>query len=350
MDVEPIADLLVKYQQTAQAELVEAGYDFIAAGSGEEISEREAIAAWRNFRLRPRVLRDVSTVDTSTSVLGISLPSPVLIAPTAFQSVAHDDGEVEMARGVSAAGSLMVVPTRASTPLAQIIEVLTGPWWFQVYFVRERELTRRMVEDAAKLGAAALVLTGDTPFVGHKRQGEIPPLAPDRYLANFREYLAADAEYVYATSQDPSIGFDVIQWLRDVSGLPVIVKGVLRGDNARACVEAGAVGVIVSNHGGRQLDRALPGALALSEVVDALGDEYAVLVDDGVRSGVDILIALALGARAVLLGRPALWALAAGGAGGVERVLSGLRSELDHAMSLAGVTRIDAIDRTLLSG
>jgi 4-hydroxymandelate oxidase len=215
--------------------------------------------------------------------------------------------------------------------------------------VRERELTRRMVEDAAKLGAAALVLTGDTPFVGHKRQGEIPPLAPDRYLANFREYLAADAEYVYATSQDPSIGFDVIQWLRDVSGLPVIVKGVLRGDDARACVEAGAAGVIVSNHGGRQLDRALPGALALSEVADALGDEYAVLVDGGVRSGVDILIALALGARAVL-GRPALWALAAAGAGGVERVLRGLRSELDHAMSLAGVTRIGAIDRTLLSG
>jgi 4-hydroxymandelate oxidase len=263
--------------------------------------------------------------------------------------VAHDDGEVEMARGVSAAGSLMVVPTRASKPLAQIVEALAGPWWFQVYFVRERELTRRMVEDVAKLGAAALVLTGDTPFVGHKRRGEIPPLAPDRYLANFREYLAADAEYVYAASQDPSIGFDAVQWLRDVSGLPVIVKGVLRGDDARACVDAGAAGVIVSNHGGRQLDRALAAAQALSEVVDAVGDECAVLVDGGVRSGVDILIALALGARAVLLGRPALWALAADGAGGVERVLRGLRSELDHAMALAGVTRIDAVDRTLIS-
>jgi 4-hydroxymandelate oxidase len=348
MEVESVADLVARYEQACGSSIPQAAYDFIAGGSGEEISQQEAVGAWRNFRLRPHVLRNVEDVDTSTTALGTPLRAPVIAAPIAYHSVAHSDGEIETARGVSAAGSLMIVPTRASTPLADIARALGGPWWFQVYFVRDRELTRRIVADAVELGATALVLTGDTPYVGQKRRGQLPPIAPEHYLVNFGKYMQPDAEFMYATSQDPTVILDAVQWLRDVSGLPVIVKGLLRGDDAAACVEAGAAGVIVSNHGGRQLDRAVPAVSALAEVVAAVGDRGEVFVDGGVRSGIDVLIALSLGARAVMLGRPVLWALGAEGAPGVERVLRGLRDELSHAMALAGVNRTANIDRSLV--
>jgi 4-hydroxymandelate oxidase len=348
-DPESLVDLLLRYERTAAEVLPSAAYDFIAEGAGEEISSREAVAAWRAYRLRPHVLRDVSHVDTSTSVLGVRLSAPVLIAPTAFHVMSNAQGEVETARGVRAAASLMVVPTLSSMPLEAVAAALSGPWWLQVYCTRERELTRRLVADAARLGASAVVLTGDTPLVARKRRVIFPPVTADQYLTNFRRYLARDAEYAFATSVDPSIGVEIVTWLREESGLPVVVKGILRGDDAKACIEAGAEGLIVSNHGGRQLDRALPTAAALADVVDAVGDSCEVLVDGGIRSGIDVLIALALGARAVLLGRPVQWALAAEGASGVERVLRTIRDEFFQAMALAGASSTSQIDRSLLS-
>ncbi len=310
----------------------------------------EAVAAWRRHRLRPRVLRDVSRVETGLTLLGTKLSDPILVAPTAFHVITHEGAEVEMARGVQHAGGLMVVATRSTSPLEEIAAALQAPWWFQVYVVRERRITMALVQRAAALGAAALVLTGDTPYLSRRRHGaSMPPLTTEEYLGNFAAHLEPDAELGVATAQDPSITFDMISELREVSGLPVLVKGVLRGDDAAAAIAAGAAGVIVSNHGGRQLDRAVASAVALPEVVAAVGGRGEVLVDGGIRSGIDVLVALALGARAVLVGRPLCWALAAGGARQVALVLGAFRSELTEAMALAGTASLSEVDGSLLS-
>lgn len=326
--------------------------DYYAAGAGDEVTVAEASAAWEAFRLRPRVLRDVSTVDLSSQLLGATTTSPVAVAPMAFHQLAHPDGELATARGARRAGSLMVVSTRASKPLEDIAEAAQGPWWFQVYVMMDRDLTERLVERAVSAGARALVLTGDTPYVGIKRRvGHVRiPLPDDHFLVNLQRHLGADIDARAAAAQDPSADLGVIEWLSRVSGLPVLVKGVLRGDEAVRCLDAGAEGVLVSNHGGRQLDRALPSALALAEVVDAVAGRAPVLVDGGLRSGLDALIALALGARAVLVGRPVLWALASGGEDGVHDLLAAIRDDLAHAMALTGSPDLASLDRGLVAG
>jgi 4-hydroxymandelate oxidase len=348
-DASSLADLLIRYEDHARATLPGTAYDFIATGAGEEISQREAVDSWRRFRLRPHALRDVSDVDTSLSLLGVQLPAPMVVAPTAYHALASPGGEVETARGVRAASALMTVPTRSSTAHEQVAAALDGPWWFQVYVSRDREITRRMVNDARELGARALVLTGDTPFLGHRPRGMTPPLTAEQFLMSFQKYLGPESELMHATSIDPSIGLEAVAWLHGESGLPVLVKGVLRSDDAAACIEAGAAGIIVSNHGGRQLDRAVPAAEALAEVAAAAAGRAAVLVDGGIRSGIDAMIALALGADAVLLGRPILWALGAEQGAGVQRVLRMLREELAAAMALAGVTRLAELTSDLVT-
>jgi 4-hydroxymandelate oxidase len=293
--------------------------------------------------LRPRILRGGGTSDLTTDILGTHLGMPLVVAPTAYQQVAHPEGEVEMARGVSAAGGLMVVTTRATRVLEEIVAELNGPWWYQVYVIRERRMTEAMVRRAAGLGASALVFTVDLPYIGFKRRGHFAPVTREQHLVNFGAHVppgATGEEVAAGMEQDMSIGLETIAWLRDLSGLPVIVKGVLRGDDAAACLDAGAAGVVVSNHGGRQLDRAIASAVALPEIVTAVGGRAPVLVDGGIVSGTDVFVALALGATAVLVGRPLLWGLAAAGASGVRRVLDGYREELDHAMGLAGVAAI----------
>jgi 4-hydroxymandelate oxidase len=343
-----LADLLTRHEQTARAKLPPEASGFVADASGEEISLRESTVAWRSFRLRPHVLRDVSTVDTSTTVMDTALRSPVVVAPVAFQELLHAAGEVETARGVSAAGGLMVVPTRATKPLADIAAALSGPWWFQVYVVGDHALTERIVRNAAALGARALMLTGDTPLLARRRGGDLPPASPEQLLAPFREHLQPDADPSTAIGQDPSLTLDTVGWLHQISGLPILVKGVLRGDDAIACIDAGAAGVVVSNHGGRQLDRAVASAYALTEVVEAVGGRGAMLVDGGIRSGIDVLIALAMGADAVMLGRPVQWALAAEGSSGVERLLGAFSDELAHVMALARVARVVDVDRSVV--
>ena len=348
-DPSSLAELIERYEEHARASLPAEAYDFIATGAAEEISQREAVESWRRYRLRPHVLRDVASVDTSLTLCGLQLDAPVVVAPTAFHTLAHPEGEVETARGVRAAGGLMTVATRAATPHQAIAAALDGPWWFQVYVVRERDITRRQAEEAATLGARALVLTGDAPVLSKRARGMAPPLTGEQLLMPFLRFLGPDSELMYATSQDPTVGLDAIGWLRDASGLPVLVKGVLRADDAVACVEAGAAGVIVSNHGGRQLDRAVAPPTALPEVAAAVGGRAAVLVDGGIRNGIDALIGLALGADAVLLGRPVLWALATEGAAGVERVLRTLVEELTAAMALAGVTQLADLSPDLVT-
>ncbi|QRK11404.1 alpha-hydroxy-acid oxidizing protein [Archangium violaceum] len=330
----------------ARERLPQVVFDYFAGGSGDEATLADNSAAWARLRLRPRVLRDVSSVDTSTELLGSMLSSPVLVAPTAFHSLAHPDAELATAQGTREAGSLLVLSSRSSRRIEDVAS-LAGPWWFQVYVFRDRGLTRSLVQRAAAAGARALVLTADTPYVGRKRRNRGDsslPLADEDFLANL-EGLAHRA----LAEQAPDVTFADISRLREDSGLPVLVKGVLRADDALECLHHGASGLIVSNHGGRQLDGALATADALPEVVSATAGRAPVLVDGGVRSGRDVLRALALGARAVLLGRPVLWGLATGGAGGVRQVLEALREDTAHTLALAGLSRVSSVGPDVLA-
>ena len=340
-----IADL----ERRAKELLAPGAYDYFAGGSGQEWTLRDSVQAWRRYWLAPRVLRDVSAVDTSVRLPGqpqTVAATPVAVAPTGFQGLAHPDGELATARGAAEAGALMVLSTRTTRRIEEVAEAVAGAggaWWFQVYLMRDRDLTARLVDRAVAAGARALVLTGDTPVVGHKLRGD--GVVSDALLDANLGPLADPG----MTGQAADVTFADIGWLARRTGLPVLVKGVLRADDARACVAAGAAGVIVSNHGGRQLDRAMPTAFALPAVVAALArDDVAtaggeVLVDGGLRTGEDLLTALCLGARAVFLGRPVLWALACDGAAGVRDLLTGITDDLAHVMALAGARSVAEI-------
>lgn len=336
------AVLTVQQQQWEKARTTLATdiLDYYSSGAGDETAADEASAEWARYRLRPRVLRDVGAVDLTTELLGSVLASPVGVAPMAFHALAHPEGEVATARGAGATASLAVVSTRASVALEDISTAMTAPWWFQVYVMRDRGLTEALVRRAAEAGARALVLTGDTPYVGIKRRvsGVRYAVPEEQFLVNLSRHLVMGTVATEAAAQDPTVTMDAIGWLAEVSGLPVVVKGVLRGDEAVACLEAGAAGVVVSNHGGRQLSRAVPTARALPEVVDAIAGRGVILADGGLHDGVDVLVALGLGADAVLLGRPVLWALASGGADGVAEMLRAVVDDLRHVMALCGAT------------
>jgi 4-hydroxymandelate oxidase len=336
---------IAELERRARRLLAPEVYDYYAGGSGSERTLRASTHAWRRHWLLPRVLRDASTVDTSVRLPGLPetvARTPVAVAPTGFQVLAHPEGEVATARGAAQAGALMVLSTRSSMKIEKVAEVVAaegGAWWFQVYLLRDRALTARLVERAVAAGARALVLTGDTPVLGRKRRDRTEGVVSDaQVLANIGPL--AD---VSLAGQATGVTFADIGWLARLGGVPVLVKGVLRADDARACLAAGAAGVIVSNHGGRQLDRALPTALALPEVVAELGPSAQVFADGGLRAAEDVLAALGLGARAVFLGRPVLWALACGGADGVRDLLTGMTRDLAHVMALAGAAALPGI-------
>jgi 4-hydroxymandelate oxidase len=345
-------------QRRARKLLARHVYDYYAGGSGRERTRRANERAWRQVWLAPRILRDVSRVDTAVNLLGADLATPLCVAPSGFHGLAHPDGELASAAGAARAGALFVLSTRSSRRIEDVARTVAaekGTWWFQVYLMRDRELTAGLVRRAAAAGAAALVLTADTPVVGRKRRDSDGVVSDEEFTVNLGplDDLSAATQ-----ARDPSPAD--IGWLSQVGGgLPVVVKGVLRGDDAAAARAAGAAGVIVSNHGGRQLDGALPAAAALPGVAAALaaapatapaaepgtepaaepagpGGRCEVYADGGIRTGEDALAALALGAGAVFLGRPALWALACGGADGVRSLLAGLTDDLAHAMALAG--------------
>lgn len=329
---------IAELERRARRVLTPEVYDYYAGGAGSERTLRASVRAWRQHWLMPRVLRDVSAVDTSVRLPGLPetvARTPVGVAPTGFQGLASPEGELATARGAAAAGALMIVSSRCSRRLEDIGKAAAdggGAWWFQVYVMRDRDLTARLAGRAVAAGARALVLTADTPVVGRKRR--------DR-----GEGVVSEAEFTINTGplddqaraeQAADLTFGDIGWLARLGGVPVLVKGVLRADDARACVAAGAAGVIVSNHGGRQLDRAVPTALALPAVAAEVGSSAGVFADGGLRTGADVLAALGLGARAVFLGRPVLWALACGGADGVRDLLTAMTSDLAHLMALAG--------------
>jgi 4-hydroxymandelate oxidase len=319
-------------------------YDYYAGGSGGEVTLRANAEAWHRVRFLPRVLRDVSAVRTSVHLgppLNLELRTPIAVAPTAYHRLAHPEGEAATAAGAARAGALFVLSSRCSRRIEDVAAAVAGEggrWWFQVYMMRERELTAGLVRRAAAAGAEALVLTGDTPVVGRRALMPGEGVISDR---DFEDNLGRLDDLARARIVPASL--DDIGWLAEISGgLPVVVKGVLRADDAAACLSAGAAGVIVSNHGGRQLDQALPTALALPAVRAAAAGR-PVFVDGGVRSPEHVLAGLALGAPLVFVGRPVLWALACGGEDGVQAWLEDLTAGLAHVMALAGAPSVAAL-------
>jgi 4-hydroxymandelate oxidase len=357
---DPFDPLDLAALEAAARERLERGvYDYIAGGADAELTLADNLAAWSRLRLRPRVLRDVTEVSTATTLLGSQVPTPLLVAPMAYHRMAHPDGEAASAAGAAAAGAAYLCSTQATMSVEEVADAASDALrWFQVYVVRDRGWTADLVARAAAAGYRALVLTVDVPLLGTRLRdlrndfrlptGLKPANAPPAGAARQRE-LAVDV-LAQAGQFDPALTPDTIAWLAERSGLPVVVKGVLRGDDALACLDAGAAGVVVSNHGGRQLDGVVATADALSEVAEAVGGRAEVYVDGGIRRGTDILKALALGARAVLIGRPVFWGLSADGAAGVERVLSGLTAELRLAMALCGAVSLAEVTADLIAG
>jgi 4-hydroxymandelate oxidase len=304
-------------------------WTYVESGAREGVTAAEATSGWQAVRFRTRVLRGVAEADLETSLLGESFASPIGVAPTAMQRAVHPQGERAMASGTAAAGCLHVISSNSGT---RFEDLGGGPWWLQAYLPPERDQMLPVLEDAVEHGVRAIVLTADTPYPGTK------------YAVDDADWTGIDISWWRCNFAEPetptpwkiSLSLDDVTWLRERSGVPVVVKGVLRGDDAVRCLDAGAEGVYVSNHGGRQLDRAVSTAQALAEVVAAVEERAEVYVDGGIRTGLDAMAALALGARAVLVGRSAVHALAVDGARGVERLLTELSDELGDAMVLAG--------------
>ena len=288
---------------------------------------------WSQLRFRPHVLRDTRRLSLATTVLGTEVASPVLVAPMAQQRAAHPDGEVATARAVRRRGVLLGVSTNTGVRFADVAAV-GAPWWFQVYVMDDRATTADVVQRAAAAGASALVLTVDTPGVDPRRPQHEPRTWPDRYGMQANLPGGDVGRAVFAGTRNLSV--DDIGWLADLTGLPVVVKGVLRADDAVTCVDAGAAGVIVSTHGGRCLSQSTTSADALPEVAAAVGDRAEVYVDSGLRTPEHVAAALCLGARAVFLGRPVLWALATGGDARVEQLLAGFDTRLEWVLRSLG--------------
>jgi len=335
-------------------------FDYIAGGSGDEWTLRENRAAWSRLQLLPRMLRGVGKRDQRTTVLGTPVSFPVLVPPMGFHGLCHPDAELATARGTAAAGTIFVASTVSNRSLEAIAGACAGPRWFQLYVYRDKEITRGLVERAAAAGYSALCLTVDTPLAGQRERDRRNRLRLPAHLG-LENFPAAHAEQNKAGGEsgsalaryiadmwDANLTWADVDWLRSISPLPVIIKGVLDPDDAALAVEHGAAAVIVSNHGGRQLDGAPAPITMLPAIVDAVADRIEIMLDGGVRRGTDVLKAIALGARAVLVGRPVLWGLTLDGEAGVVAVLEHLRGEIDLAMALAGCPTINDVDAGLV--
>jgi 4-hydroxymandelate oxidase len=351
---------LLEYEALAPQHLSTMAYDYYVSGAWDEVTLRDNRAVYERYKLRPRMLRDVSQRHLNTTVLGYPIAMPILVAPMAFQCLAHRDGEIATAKATHALGTTMVLSTLATRSLEEVSEVAAStPPWFQLYIHRDRGLTQALVQQAEAAGYQALCLTVDTPILGRRERDQrnqftLPAGMDLANLASMSNLTIPQVEgesglFTYVIEQiDPSITWKDVEWLQSLTQLPVVVKGILRGDDAVKAVEHGAKGIIVSNHGGRQLDGAVATLDALSEVVTAVENAVEVLVDGGIRRGTDVLKALSLGAKAVLVGRPILWGLAVAGEAGVRHVLELLRDELDVAMALSGCATVEEIDPSLI--
>jgi len=337
---------VAEYEPLARARLEVGAWDYQAGGAGDEHSLADNLASWARVRLRPRVLVDVATRDLTTSAFGLDLPHPIVIAPTAAHRLSHPDAELATARGAAAAGALNTLSTIASVSLEEVAAAEpAGPRWFQLYAPADRGACRDLVDRAVAAGYRAIVLTVDLPYPGNRERD-----VRNGFELELGAHLPSDQQVdERGIIELPTLSWDDLGWLRSVCPVPLLVKGVLRADDAVRAVDAGCDGVWVSNHGGRQLDTAISAAEALPEVAAAMGGRGLLLADGGVRRGIDVLKALALGADLVAIGRPVLWALAVDGAEGVQRVIEILRDELSLAMALAGCRSIDDVSADLVA-
>jgi len=342
-----------EFRTAAERVMPEAYRDFVN-NVGMEETLREDLAAWGRILLRPRALTDVSDVDTSVTVLGQRISVPVMTAPFVGSTFVHAEGEVATARGAAAAESITTLSMTGTRTPEQVGAAAAGRYWQQLYWVRDREILKDVVDRAIAAGAAALCLTVDLPlmpsFSGRMRNAS-EALGLLWQTEEHAMYVARDYrdKPFGAAFPNPAVTWSDLEWLQGLSSLPLILKGIIRVDDAVLAREHGAAAVIVSNHAGQGLRYSMPVAYALPAIVDAVRDDLEVYADSGIRSGWDVLRALALGAKAVLIGRPTLWGLTVGGADGVERVIRILRDELAEAMAFTGAARTTDIDQSVLA-
>jgi 4-hydroxymandelate oxidase len=333
-----------EFESVAKAKLPIGAYTYVASGAGAEVTMRANRAAFGRWAFRPRVLVNVKDRELSTTVVGAKVSLPILIAPYALQCLLDSEGEVATARAAGVAGTLMVLSMGSTRTIEDVAEAASGPLWFQPYLFDDLGIVRDVIARAEAARYAAICLTCDSPALGNREaQTRWPAQLPEGVAwANMpaeiqtgkRRWLSG-ASWTWAT----------LDSVRKTTRLPIVLKGILTAEDAELAVDHGAAAVVVSNHGGRQLDGSIASLDALPEIVDAVGDRIEVLLDGGIRRGTDVLTALALGARAVLIGRAAAWGLAAAGQAGVERVLQLLRNELDTSMAIVGAPTLGAIDR-----
>ncbi len=350
---------LFEYEERAREVLPQVAYDYYASGSDDEISLAENRAAYGRIPLYFRVLRDIAERSLETTVLGHRVAMPILAAPTAFHKLAHPDGELASVRAVGRHGSILVLSTLSTCSLEEVVAAASGPVFFQLYVYKDRAATRALVERAEAAGCKALVLTVDAQLWGRRERDvrnrfRLPPGLKVRNLSGSEldelpeDVLGSGLSAYVRSLFDPALSWKDIEWLASISKLPVILKGVVHPGDARIAGESGAAAVVVSNHGGRQVDTSPATIDALPRVVDAVQGKIEVLVDGGIRRGTDVIKALARGARAVLVGRPILWGLSVDGEEGVYHALDLLRTELDLNMGLCGCTRPSEIGGDLL--
>ena len=352
------ADLLdiPDFERAAQTVMSPMAWAYVAGAAADELTLRWNHEAYEKIRLKPRALVDVSQLDTSVTILGRKLAFPILLAPTAYQKLSHPDGELATVKGAADAGATLVLSTMSTVSIEDVAAVAKTPLWFQLYVQPDREFTRQLVQRAEAAGYEALVVTVDTPALG-PRYRELRAkfnLPPGIERANLRGRPTATGGQrateasIFSATLDPKLTWKDIDWLRSLTKLPVLLKGIQNPDDAERAVGSGVAGVIVSNHGARNLDTGPATIDALPGVVAKIGGKLPVLVDGGIRRGTDVFKALALGANAVLIGRPYVFGLAVDGAHGVARIVTILRRELESAMASCGRTSIAAIDPSVI--
>ena len=342
----------------AEAQLERGALEYYSSGAMDGHTLSESTTVFSRLKLRPRVLCDVSSVDTRTTLLGLDLSSPLCAAPTAFHRMAHDEGERATARAIRQFGTLMTLSTLSNTDMEEVGLEAQGRWWFQLYVFRDRELTRSLVARAEQAGARALVLTVDTPRLGRREINvrnlfRLPPhlsiknAGMQGWMPPASQGGDGLAEFV-AAQMDASLSWKDLEWLRSITHLPIVLKGILTAEDAKLTLEHGANAIWVSTHGGRQVDTAVSTLEALPEIVEAVNGQLEVYLDGGIRRGSDVLKVLALGARAVFLGRPVLWGLACGGEAGVSKMLNMLQYELELTMALCGKNSLEGLKPDLI--
>ncbi|TMW85776.1 hypothetical protein EJD97_022520 [Solanum chilense] len=347
---------VMEYEILAKERLPKMIYDYYASGAEDQWTLQENRNAFSKILFRPRILVDVSNIDTTTSVLGYKISMPIMVAPTAMQKMAHPEGECATARATSAAGTIMTLSSWGTSSVEEVASTGPGIRFFQLYVYKDRNVVMQLVKRAERAGFKAIALTVDTPRLG-RREADIKNrfvLPPNLSLKNFEGLDLGKidktddsglASYV-AGQVDQSLSWKDVKWLQTITHLPILLKGVLTAEDARLAVESGAAGIIVSNHGARQLDYAPATVMALEEVVKAVQGRLPVFLDGGIRRGTDVFKALALGASGVFIGRPVVFSLAVDGEAGVRKVLQMLRDEFELTMALSGCLSIKEISRS----